>query len=167
VGHEITRRQATFRDLRHDGRLERIHFLGKEEFAFVEPSALSFSIVEQHPLLIDYEFAWETIYIAGPADAPDHVLRTLTEAIEARADGWRSATSYLNPVGDERILRDGYGNVLAAPISIAEVSRDVLDAAGVPFTSLPGRPPRWPRQALIAGVNHVVAKSFRVEVVVS
>jgi len=159
----ITRRQTTFWELRHEGGLDRIHFLGKEEFAFVEPSAACYSIVENHAVLIDYEFAWESIYIARPVDAPREALEEVMAAIHDRVDGWRSAASYLNAFGAERILRDGYGQLLAAPIPIAEVSRAVLRGAGVRFTSLPARPARWPRQALIAGLNHVVARSFRVE----
>jgi hypothetical protein len=37
VVYEIIRRQTTFWDLRcDDGRIERIHFLGKEEWRFVD-----------------------------------------------------------------------------------------------------------------------------------
>lgn len=166
MGYEITRRQTTFWDLRRDdGRLERIHFLGKEEFAFVEPRASSYAIVKEHAVLIDYQFSWETIYLAGPVSSPDHALRALTLAMEARADGWRPATRYLNEFGAERILRNGDGQLLEAPIPIAEASRAALNAAGARFTTLRGHPTRWPRQALIAGVNYVVAQSFRVEVV--
>ena len=166
MGYEITRRQTTFWDLRcDDGRIERVHFLGKEEFAFLDPIASSYAIVEEHALLIDYQFAWEAIYVASPVSAPDQVLRALTLAIDARLDGWRPASCYLNEFGAERVLRDGYGQLLAAPTPIAETCRAALNAAGARFSTLPGRPSRWPRQALIAGVNSVVAKSFRVEVV--
>lgn len=163
--YEITRRQTTFWDLRHDGRLERIHFLGKEEFAFVEPGATSLSIVEEHAVLIDYKFAWESIYIAGPVAAPDQFIGHLMQAIEAQVEGWRSAAGYFNTFGAERILRKGYGQLCAAPIPIAETCCAILNATGVRFTSLPERPSRWPRQALIVGMNYVVAKSFRVELV--
>ena len=164
MGYEITRRQTTYWDLRcDDGRIERIHFLGKEESAFLDPIASSYAIVEEHAVLIDYQFSWEAIYVASPVSAPDQALRALTLAIEAGVDGWRPASGYLNEFGAERILRDGYGQLLAAPIPIAETSRAALTAAGARFTTLRDRPSRWPRQALIAGVNYVVAKSFRVE----
>jgi hypothetical protein len=163
VGYEITRRQTTFWDLRHEGGLDRIHFLGKEEFAFVEPRAPSYLIVDEHPVLVDYQFAWESIYLAGADDAPEPTLRQIHASIQGQVDGWRPAARYLNPFGAERILRDGYGQLLSAPVPIAEVSRAALRAAGVRFTSLPARPACWPRQALIVGLNYVVAQSFRVE----
>jgi hypothetical protein len=163
VGYEITCRQTTFWELRHVGGLDRIHFLGKEEFAFVEPSATSYSIVDEHAVLIDYQFAWESIYIAGTVDAPEQVLRQITAAVHSQVDGWRSASRYLNSFGAERILRHGYGQLLVAPIPIAEATRAVLRTTGARFSSLPASPSRWPRQAFIAGSNYVVARSFRVE----
>ncbi|MFC1600922.1 hypothetical protein ACFL34_01060 [Candidatus Sumerlaeota bacterium] len=159
MGCEIRRRQTTYWEvLRDDGRLERIHFLGKEEFSFAEPGAPSVSIVEEHAVLDDYLFSWESIYLASPADTPEQCLGDLTQAIEGRVAGWRSATDYFNAFGAERILRKGYGQLLSAPMPIAEISRAVLAAAGVRFSSLPGRPSRWPRQAFIAGLNYVVAQ---------
>lgn len=163
--YEIARRQTTFWDLRQNGGIVRIHFVGKEEFRFVEPCVSSFSIVDEHAVLINYQFAWESIYLAGPVAAFDEVLGHLTKAIEARVEGWRPATVYLNPFGAERILREGYGQLVAAPSPVAETCRTVLNGAEARFSSLPGRPSRWPRQALIAGPNYVVAKSFRVEVI--
>jgi hypothetical protein len=163
VGYQVTRRQTTFWELRHDGGLDRIHFHGKEEFAFVGASAASYSIIEKHAVLIDYAFAWENIYIARPVAAPEQILMEITAAIDCRVEGWRSAARYLNAFGAERVLRDGFGQLLAAPIPIADVSKSVLGAASAQFTSLPGGPSRWPRQALIAGPNFVVARSFRVE----
>jgi hypothetical protein len=163
TAYEIVRRQTTFWDLRQDGRVVRIHFAGKEEFGFVEPCVPSFSVVEKHALLIDYKYAWESIYLAGAVATFDQVLRHLVQAIEARVEGWRSATHYLNAFGAQRILRDGYGQLIDAPLPVAETCRAVLRGAEARFTSLPGQPCRWPRQAFIAGRNYVVAKSFRIE----
>lgn len=54
--YEIIRRQATFWDLRRDDQaVERVHFVGKEEFGFFEGFAASFEILEAHPLLMEYE----------------------------------------------------------------------------------------------------------------
>jgi len=161
--YEIVRRQTTFWDLRQDGKVVRIHFAGKEEFGFVEPCAPSFSVVEEHALLIDYQYAWESIYLAGAVATFDQVLGHLVQAIEARVEGWRSATHYFNTFGARRILRDGYGQLVHAPPPIAETCQALLRGAEAQFTSLPSGPSRWPRQAFIAGRNFVVAKSFRIE----
>lgn len=162
---EIVRRQTTFWDVRRqDGTVERIHFLGKEEFGFADAHVPSFSIVEEHHVLIDYQFDWHGVYLAGPVANFEDVRDQLELSIEKTLGGWRSATRYFNEYGAERILRSGHGKLLDAPRPLVEVCSEVLDTAGVRFNCLPGRPARWPRRALIAGPNFVVAKSFRVEV---
>jgi hypothetical protein len=138
-------------------------FHGKEEFKFVEPAAGSFAILDEHPLLIDYQFVWESIYIAAPVTAFDNVLSRLIQAIQLRVDGWRLGSDYLNRFGAERILREGFGQVLAAPYPVAETCRAVLRDAHARFSSLPTQPARWPRQVLVVGRNYVVAQSFRLE----
>lgn len=163
MAYEIIRRQTTFWDLRGDGGIVRIHFAGKEEFGFVEPCVPAFSIVEDHSLLIDYEYAWESIYLAGTVATFDQVFSHLVQVIETRVEGWRLATHYFNSSGAERILRGGYGLLVDAPLPVAETCRTVLRNAEARFTSLPSRSSRWPRQAFMAGRNYVVAKSFRIE----
>ncbi len=166
MAYEITRRQTTFWDLqRHDGRVERVHFLGKEESGFVDDYCLSFSIVEEHPLLIDYRWKWTAIYLAGPVADFQQVLRRLEETVAGEVGTWRAASQYFNSVGAERILREGYGELLGAPTPVAELCQRVLREAGARFSTLPRRGVRWPRQAFIAGANYVVARSFRVEIV--
>jgi hypothetical protein len=163
VAYEIIRRQTTFWDLRGDGGVVRIHFAGKEEYGFVETCVPAFSIVEEHSLLIDYEYAWESIYLAGAVATFDQVFSHLVQAIEERVEGWRSATHYFNKFGAQRILRGGYGLLVDAPLPVAETCRTVLRNEEARFTSLPSSPSRWPRKAFIAGRNYVVANSFRIE----
>jgi hypothetical protein len=115
-------------------------------------------------LLIDYKFAWESIYLAAPISSYEQVALNLQRTIKAQLDNWRSIDLYFNEFGADRILREGYGQLLNAPLPIAERCRAVLLAAGGAFSSLQGRSVRWPRRALIAGSNYVVAQSFRVEV---
>ena len=165
MGFEIIRRQTTFWEFSsHEGKVERIHFHGKEEFAFSNDEVPSFTILEVHPLLIDYKFSWEYVYLTTPTALFEQVALTLQEAIEETLGGWRSAQNYFNQVGSASILREGFGQLLCAPLPVAEICREVLHNARLGFTSLAGQPARWPRQALIAGRNYVVAKSFSIEV---
>ena len=165
MGYEIIRRQTTYWDFsKYEGMVERIHFHGKEEFAFFNGGVPSFTILEDHPLLIDYKFGWEYIYITTPTVSVKQVTLTLQRAIEETLRGWRSAQNYFNQFASDRILREGYGQLIHAPLPIAERCREVLRDARQGFSSLEGRPPRGTRRALVAGRNYVVAKAFSIEV---
>lgn len=162
--YAITRRQTTYWDLLQGATVTRVHFVGKEEFSFVHPIVSSFAVVQDHPVLIDYQFAWESIFLASACAAPQRVLNRLAEAIAPLLQGWRGSTAYLNSLYDPvALLRCGSGLLLAAPTPVASAVRDVLAAEGLQFTHLPARGLRWPREALIAGKNFVVAHGFRIE----
>ncbi|MDM8005702.1 MAG: hypothetical protein QUV05_06070 [Phycisphaerae bacterium] len=162
VGFEVTKRQTTYWELRKEETLIRVNFVGKEEFAFVDLSPSAYFFADKHPLLIDYEFPWERIYIGSRVSAFSRVRDRLAEAIESQFDGWRPACDYLNQFGSERVLHDGYGLLLTAPLPVSESCRAVLQDVGAQFSSIPERPSRWPRKAFIVGRNFVVAKAFRV-----
>jgi hypothetical protein len=164
VSYSITRRQTTYWDLSQAAAVTRIHFVGKEEFSFVHPVMPSFAVVQDHPVLLDYQFAWERIFVASACAAPQRVLHRLAQAMAALLQGWRGATAYLNSAYDPvAVLRGGSGLLLSAPRPIARIACDVLTAEGLQFTELPARGLRWPREALVAGKNFVVAHSFRIE----
>lgn len=142
----------------------RIHFDGKEDFRFVQAIVQSFTVVQDHPVLIDYQFAWESIFLASVCTKPQEVLNRLTEEITAALQDWHDASRYLNSPDDALgLLRGGYGLLLSAPMPISSIVCDVLTEAGLRFTHLPARGPRWPREALVADGNFVVARSFRIE----
>ena len=164
MSYSITQRQTTYWDLSEGSSATRIHFDGKEEFRFVQTIVQSYTVVQDHPVLIDYQFAWESVFLASVCTEPQEVLNRLTQEITAVLQHWRSASRYLNsPRHALELLRGGYGLLLEAPIPISSKVCDVLSAAGLRFTNLPGRDPRTPREALIADENFVVARSFRME----
>lgn len=164
MNYTIKRRQTTYWDLAgSDGLVERVHFIGKEEFRFVESSCEAFSIVDEHPLLLDYAHAWQELYVASASESPLRLVTALERAIDQALSSWRPSADYVNPIGPERILRGGYGKLLAAPMPVANACSTVLRDAGVRFSSLAGRPARWPRRVLLAGPSFVVAHAFRVE----
>jgi hypothetical protein len=163
MAYEIILRQSTYCDLKQDNIIERVHFKKKEEFVFVSKFAESFCIVDNHPVLLDYQFDWREIYIVRPVSDVEQVVDILEQAIDAKTEGWRTASRYYNKAGIKRILRDGYGKLLGAPIPIVEDCCKILSKAGAEFSHLDSLPSRCPRQALILGKNFVVAESFRVE----
>lgn len=162
---EIVRRQTTYWDIRgDDDRTRRLHFVGKEESVFHESRVTSVDVVEQHPVLADYEHSWEGLYLTARAPPAAGLLTDLRAAIERLTGGWRSAEHYFNPHGVERILGFGSGLLLAAPVPIVQACSTALGRCAVTHSRLPGRAARWPRRALVAGASFVVAVSFRSEV---
>jgi hypothetical protein len=160
---QITQRQSTFWEFELAEGLERVHFVEKEEFCFTQRFAESLEVSDEHPVLLNYQAAWQQIYIGGNAPDPNRIVSLITHAIEPLLLGWRSAYSYLTATDPARMLQEGFGQLLSAPTPIARITAEVLGAEGVPFTVLKGQPPRWPRRALIAGTSFVVARDFRIE----
>ena len=164
VSYSITKRQTTYWDLSLGQSVTRIHFDGKEEFRFVQAMVQSFTVVKVHPVLIDYQFAWESVFISSVSAKPQELLDRLKEAITTVLRDWHGASRYLNSPDDVLgLLRGGYGLLLSAPMPISSKVCEVLTEAGVRFTHLPAGGPRWPREALVADGNFVVARSFRIE----
>ena len=163
VACRIAQRQSTYWDFEDRSGVRRVHFLDKQEFRFSSAVVDGFLITDDHPLLLDYRAAWKSVYVSTRADDPRSIVSSLVEAFEPLTQGWRSAYAYLTSTDPVRMLGEGFGQLLHAPDPIASVAADVLLAAGVAFTVLPGQPARWPCQALIAGDNYVIAAGFRIE----
>ena len=159
----ISHRQTSYWDFSGPEETVRVHFLQKQEQSFVSPDCDSFRVVSEHPVLLDYQEAWTSVYLASAAIRPDAVLEDLAAAISSLVAPWRSSESYFNDLVDPlELLRDGSGLLIRAPQSIADRVTAVLDAAGVRYSSIPSQLSQAPMQALIAGVNFVVARQFNV-----
>jgi hypothetical protein len=163
MSYRITLRQTTYWDFKRGGRIERVHFRGKEEYRSAGGEVESYSVQDEHPVLLDYRWAWRKVVIARPVAAWGEVLTDISMAIEQIVGPWRAAAHYLNHAFAEAIIRDGYGALLSAPIPVAHACCGVLDKHCARYTVLPGNPARWPRRVLVAGSNYVVAASFRIE----
>lgn len=164
MSYSITQRQTTYWDLSEGPSVTRIHFDGKEEFHFVGTTVQSYTVVQDHPVLIDYQFAWQSVFLSSACTEPQEVLDRLKEEITAALQDWHGASRYLNSSVDAlELLRGGYGLLLSAPVPISSKVCDVLTEVGLRFTLLPAKGPRWPREALVADGNFVVAHSFRIE----
>lgn len=107
--------------------MTRIHFVGKEEFRFVESTVQSFSVVQVHLVLIDYQYAWESIFLASSCQRPQEVLNQLAEAITTALQNWHGASRYLNPLYDMReLIQSGSGRLLSAPTPVSSKVCDIL-----------------------------------------
>jgi hypothetical protein len=159
----ISARQTTFWDfVDHDG-IARVHFARKSESNFVQPEVPSFTIVDDHPLLLDYLAAWYDVFVSAPTLNSVIVVEELTQAITSITSGWRAASSYLNEGFAYAVMEEGAGLLLRAPLPIVDAAKVILNRSSVRFSTLPRRAPRAPTRVLVAGPNWVVAEAFRVE----
>jgi hypothetical protein len=160
----IIKRQTTFWEIATATALLRVHFLQKHEqyFAHLEFQAMDFVI--EHPVLLDYQYAWSEIYVSSPSAAAGEVIDRLAGLVAARMSPWREAGVYFNNQADgAAILQAGYGLLCRAPDPVADDLCHALSEMDVAHSRLAGRPARWPMRAFIAGQNYVVAQDFRVE----
>ena len=160
---QILERQSSYWDIVDRSGTVRIHFQQKEEFHFVCTTIDAYALTANHPLLLDYEWPWSNIYVSSAPSEPAVVVGAIVGAWEPFLRGWRSPFSYLTDTDPERMLSEGHGQLLSAPEPLSSVAAKALANAAVNFSILPGRPARWPRKALVAGDNYVVAADFRVE----
>jgi len=141
---EIIQRQTTFWELRDDDHVVwRIAFFGKKEFFFLTATASSFSIFEQHPLLMDYHHPWSQIFLSGSATAAKDVASSLESAIANQTGPWRAPTHYLNQIGPIEVLESGSGLLLEAPTPIADACKKGLEASRGSLYRSSGTPSAW------------------------
>ena len=161
---QIKHRQTTYWDVVSPASHQRIHFIGKMEFQYVEADAASLEIVEDHPLLREYQSPWESVYISSAPVEPDVFHRYMMNVIEVDLQPWRSSTRYFNQVIDlPSLLAGGFGLLFSGPAALAEKVSQLLAEAKIESTRLPGQKARPPMKALILGRNYVIATNFRVE----
>lgn len=161
----IVKRQTTYWDFQDDHGVRRFHFIGKAEQHISETEVAEFTVVTEHPVLIDYEHAWRTIYLGAHGLDPESVLAHLALLVSAEVGPWRPLAHYLNPDVDALLLlRSGHGMIARAPEPLAVPIFTYLVQAGFRPTShleVAMRPPSM--SALVAGGNFVVARQFRIE----
>ena len=163
--HIITTRQTTYWNIASCGACVRVHFIGKEEYAYSPGEFESWTITNEHPTRLDYQSDWSTIYLASSAVDPEQLLSEMKEFIDSFVGEWRNWRCYYNDLGGEHILSGGYGMLLAAPTAIVDACCPVLRKAERTFSVIPAHKTRWPRLAFVAGNGFVVARSVRCEIV--
>ncbi len=160
---KIETRQTTFWALVDSGSVTRVKFQGKEEFHFVDGVFEGFSVLEEHPLLADYQHPCQRVFISSSADNPELVAEALFDTVVSLNSGARNPAGYFNELGTAQILRNGYGLLGELPQPFVESCCKVLASFGIRHSILEGRGSRWPRKVLIMGESFVIAEDFVVE----
>ena len=166
VPASIVRRQTTWWELALGDAATRwrVHFRRKAEYHFDGQHFASLEIVGRHPVLVDYQEPWDSLYFStSPADPQALIteLQRLADRVFAR---WRPLDRYLNPqVPALDLLAGGSGLLLEAPRSLAAPASDVVLAAGVTCSRMLARSaPGLDNTALLLGSSFVSRTRLRV-----
>lgn len=161
----IGRRQTTYWEIHPtNGVATRIHFSGKKEMRFVEPDYAAVAVTEAHPVLVQYQESWVSLFVKGVPRSVSKLLEAVAARVASVTAGWRHANEYLahgGPTTD--VLKAGNGRMMEGPESIVHAVADELPQHGVTPSIIKGWTPKGPMQALLLGKNFVVAKAFRFE----
>lgn len=113
-GGSVMFRQTTFWDVAgQDARQYHIRFIHKMEFSFVESDFDRASLMTEHPILLDHQEPFDSLFISSRVYDPDVVLEELESIAEEHFHKWRPLTRYLNSAYPPRqLLLDGFGLLL-------------------------------------------------------
>jgi hypothetical protein len=161
----IERRQTTYWALQaSSGALARAHFSGKHEHRFAGAQYESVQLFESHPVLLDYQEPWSSVFVSHGGGAGQTLVDELTAYVETATSGWRQLRHYLAAGGPTlEVLASGSGKLLAAPHSIALGACEVVQKHGARATALDERPARRDACALVLGSSYVIARAFRLQ----
>ncbi len=145
-----------------------VTFVDPLETRFVESGFSNIAVVEEHPVLQQYQEEWAGLYVSGAQAAAGAISECLSAQVEAATGGWRTVSEYAAS-GVDQLFTYGIGLLIEAPRRVVEaaslalvefgVGTDVVPIHGSPHR-LEGRNNPKPK-ALIMGRNFVVARSFR------
>jgi len=123
----------------------------------------AFSVVDEHPLLLDYAAQWLNLYVSTATRDSAAIVASIGAAVSALVNDWRPASHYLNGGYAQTALEEGFGLLLRAPQPIVEAVKSVLEHHDVRYSAVPLHGAKEPMRALIAGTNWVIAHRFRTE----
>lgn len=156
--------QATYWEFTDASGRCRVHFIEKQEHCFVSDECQGFEILCSHPVLMDYEHSWSSVYVSSPLADPESIWVELKAAANNCTGSWRKPRHYFNQrFSGCEVLRGGLGMLADAPVPIAVQFAAILVKANISHHVLPSRPARQPSKALIAGQNFVVALDYKIE----
>ncbi len=164
---DICQRQTTYLLFIESGsgKQVKIKYKNKKEYLIEQGHFRGVSVLNEHPLLEEYENYNSTIYISSSSSACEAIAIEISEEIKEHYKGWRTVDNYCNTgYGVERIIREGSGLIYEGPPSGAEVVKRVLERHDLSFT-VPrvGKPKGKNYKVLFLGGNFVVAEEFSVE----
>ena len=166
---EIVETQTTFLDLvcRHPEAPKtkyRIHFRAKHEFSLAKDTIRSLTLLEEHPLLLEYVEPFKEIYLAGVVSDKRKFVIDLESEASKFFEGWRSVYRYANGMPFDELLEKSYGLLMAAPASYAKLVMEVAARNGVALNILEAhRPIKEKPRLLLLDRYYVVANDFVAE----
>ena len=90
MAFRILHRQTTYWDLTGPSGVERVHFVKKQEHFFLTPECDSVEIVNMHPVLVDYQHAWVSIYVSTAPESAEAVLQDVSARVASMVGPWRT-----------------------------------------------------------------------------
>lgn len=160
----ICQRQSTFlvfRDMSSD-KIIRIDYDDKKEFHIASGEFFGISVLDEHPLLEQYEYTDTLIYISSLVQEPEKIEKDLAIGISQVYGDWRKFDDYANnecSMGE--LLKGGYGLLYKGPPSGAESVMEILRRYNINYSvpqtsSLSGHK----YKVLFLGNNYIIAKEF-------
>jgi hypothetical protein len=161
--------QATYLLLETGNGSIRVNFIRKKEFSLKKGAKGTLSISAEHPLLYDYNQIWATTYINSKAALPDLVESEIQDAIANISRNFRSWLHYV-PKGFlmpteilNRNLREGYGLLLEAPISITNEVINICDKHAIRTKTFESPGGVTPQKVLLLEDSYVIAEDFKLK----
>ncbi len=147
------------------GEIYRIDFKGKREFSLQPDEFVGIEVLDQHPLLEEYENTATSIYVSSHAADPDELTMLLDQSLRIHYDNYRGLRDYGNRgYSISLLLSEGSGLLYEGPPCGGEIVEKILQDHGIQFT-VPSRgtPNGEKYRVLFLGRYFVVAKSFRID----
>jgi len=162
-GH-VVRRQTTYWELQlATGSVVRVHFTSKQETRFDSASYEQIALFDSHPLLIDYEQHWSSLFVSQAQHCGSRLLDELAAGVDRATNGWRGADEYLSLGGNTAtVLREGDGLLLRAPETIGLMAAEIVRHLGATPSLVPDHAALACRRfrVLVIGRDFVVARAF-------
>jgi hypothetical protein len=158
-------RQTTYWDIRSKSGLRyRIHLRDKVEFAFSDAAYPSIELIDRHPLLVQYDAPYRSLYFSGAPQRPRSIAEMIDRSIRADSESWRGLGDYAGNIeAVERLLRAGHGMLMTAPEPVCAVAVRVLEADGVLCSVLGNARPHPGKRLVLLGASYVIAGGFAFE----
>jgi len=162
--------QSTFVILNVDNRTVKITLNNKKEFWIKNKGNAPLKYFESHPLLLDYNYSFETVYLNSKVDNIDNFIIDFKKAIDDKTQGWRDWKKYIVQENFftfdtfKKNLLDGSGRLIDAPNIITKNIVEVCEKLGVKVKisePLSSRIPEY--KLLMIGNNYIIAKEFKIQ----
>ena len=171
VGLDVTllKFQTTYLLIQAPQKQIKVNLIGKEEFHLSKQTSGNFQVLDNSPLLLDYNEPMAEMYINSKPQDPDLLMFKIKSIIETITEGRRNWLRYITikniNFGLENFqknVRSGSGFLLNAPLSIARGIELMCSEIGVKTKSFISTLEIVPKKILTIGPNYVIAKEFRI-----